>query len=95
MAEISVPAWPIPIQKTKLMIGQAQPSVSLLPHMPMPRKTTRVRDTSSMDSMPRATTSATYQALGMRRHGRSTTSETVSVTNSKYLDASAALLMAT
>src|SRR5437867_10943028 len=36
MAEISVPAWPIPIQKTKLVISQAQPTGRLLPHTPIP-----------------------------------------------------------
>src|SRR5687767_15170632 len=37
--------------------------------------------------------SAMYQAFGMRRHGRSTMSQTVSVTCWKYLDASAGLLL--
>ncbi len=36
MAEISVPAWPMPIQNTKLVMSQAQPSLLLLPQMPMP-----------------------------------------------------------
>ena len=32
MAEISVPAWPIPIHQTKLMMPKAQPTGMLLPH---------------------------------------------------------------
>jgi len=36
MALISVPAWPIPIHQTKLMIPNAQPTGMLLPHIPMP-----------------------------------------------------------
>ena len=36
MAEISVPAWPIPIQKTKFVMSHAQPTGWLLPQTPMP-----------------------------------------------------------
>jgi hypothetical protein len=36
IAEISVPAWPIPIHQTKLMMSNAQPTGMLLPQMPMP-----------------------------------------------------------
>src|SRR6187402_70399 len=36
MAEISVPAWPMPIHQTKLMMSKAQPTGTLLPQMPMP-----------------------------------------------------------
>ena len=35
-AEISVPAWPIPIQKTKLVMSKAQPTDGLSPQVPMP-----------------------------------------------------------
>ena len=35
-AEISVPAWPIPIHQTKLMMPNAQPTGMLLPQTPMP-----------------------------------------------------------
>jgi hypothetical protein len=40
MAEISVPAWPIPTQNTKLTMGQPQPTGWLLPHTPIPFHTT-------------------------------------------------------
>ena len=33
---ISVPAWPIPIQKTKFVMSQAQATGLLLPQTPMP-----------------------------------------------------------
>jgi hypothetical protein len=36
IAEISVPAWPIPIHHTKLMISKAQPTGMLFPQMPIP-----------------------------------------------------------
>ncbi len=36
MAEISVPACPIPTQKTKLMMSNAQATGMLLPQTPMP-----------------------------------------------------------
>ena len=36
IAEISVPAWPMPIQKTKLVMSHAQPIGILLPQTPTP-----------------------------------------------------------
>ena len=36
IAEISVPAWPMPIHQTKLMMSNAQPTGTLLPQMPTP-----------------------------------------------------------
>src|SRR5262249_17297365 len=36
MAEISVPAWPIPIQNTKFVMSNAQPTDEFNPHVPMP-----------------------------------------------------------
>jgi hypothetical protein len=36
MAEISVPAWPMPIHQTKLVMSKAQPTGMLLPQIPMP-----------------------------------------------------------
>ena len=36
MAEISVPAWPMPTQNTKLVMSNAQPTLLLSPQMPMP-----------------------------------------------------------
>jgi len=39
MAEIRVPAWPMPIHQTKLMMSKAHPTGTLLPQMPIPVKT--------------------------------------------------------
>jgi hypothetical protein len=36
IAEISVPAWPIPIHQTKLMMSKPQPTGTLLPQIPIP-----------------------------------------------------------
>ncbi len=33
---MNVPAWPIPIHQTKLMIANAQPAGMLVPHTPIP-----------------------------------------------------------
>ena len=39
IAEISVPAWPMPIQNTKLTMGHPQPTGTLLPQTPTPVQT--------------------------------------------------------
>ena len=36
MAEMSVPAWPMPIHQTKLMIAKPQATGTLMPQMPTP-----------------------------------------------------------
>ena len=36
MAEMSVPAWPIPIHQTKLTMAKPQPIGMLMPQMPTP-----------------------------------------------------------
>ena len=36
MAEISVPAWPIPIHHTKLTMAKPQPTGMVTPQMPTP-----------------------------------------------------------
>ena len=38
MAEINVPAWPIPIHQTKLTIAKPQSTGILMPQMPTPRQ---------------------------------------------------------
>ena len=37
IAEISVPAWPIPIHHTKLMMAKPQATGTSMPQMPTPR----------------------------------------------------------
>ena len=39
---MNVPAWPIPIHQTKLVIANAQATGMLLPHRPMPVQTVQV-----------------------------------------------------
>ena len=39
IAEIRVPAWPIPIQNTKLVMSHAHPMGRLFPHTPIPVET--------------------------------------------------------
>ena len=39
IAEMSVPAWLMPIQKTKLVMSKAQKTGQLRPHTPIPRFT--------------------------------------------------------
>ena len=36
IAEMSVPAWPIPIHQTKLMMSKPQPTGTLTPQIPIP-----------------------------------------------------------
>jgi hypothetical protein len=36
IAEMSVPAWPMPIHHTKFTIGNAQPTGMFVPQMPTP-----------------------------------------------------------
>ena len=46
MAEISVPAWPMPIHQTKFVMSNAQPTGMLLPQIPMPFMNRCPTDTS-------------------------------------------------
>src|SRR5262245_16316847 len=42
IAEMSVPAWPMPIHQTKLMIAKPQPTGMLTPQMPVPLSSSHV-----------------------------------------------------
>src|SRR6185369_8277552 len=64
MALISVPAWPIPIQNTKLTIGNAQATGIMLPHTPMPVHAAQVMLPRNIVSMLSAIAKAMYQARG-------------------------------
>src|SRR3954454_15943280 len=53
MAEISVPAWPMPIHQTKLMMAKPQPTGQLTPQIPTPlmnSQVTAVRKTISREN---------------------------------------------
>ena len=47
MAEISVPAWPIPIHQTKLMMANPQATGWVMAQMPTPLRKSQVTATSS------------------------------------------------
>ena len=47
IAEISVPAWPIPIHQTKLTIAKPHITGTSIPQMPTPRKSSTVSDVNS------------------------------------------------
>src|ERR1035437_4819379 len=47
IAEISVPAWPMPIHHTKLIIAKPQATGCVMPQMPVPTRNSQVSATSS------------------------------------------------
>src|SRR4051795_11194215 len=59
MAEIRVPAWPMPIQKTKLVMSKAQPTVLFKPQVPMP---VAISQEAAATPQPRASAAAAKQA---------------------------------
>ena len=54
MAEISVPAWPIPIHQTKLMMAKPQATGCVMAQMPTPFRNSQVSATSSIVAPPPA-----------------------------------------
>ena len=56
MAEISVPAWPIPIHQTKLVMANPQPTGIWMPQMPTPLANSSATDhrNSSSSANPTA-----------------------------------------
>src|SRR5664280_324310 len=76
-ALIRVPAWPIPIQKTKPAMSQAQATDWLLPQTPIPVLTRRVIDAVSIRNTPSMRPKSSSQD---RDAGRSTIWLTLSVT---------------
>ena len=67
MAEISVPAWPIPTHQTKLMMAKPQPTGLLTPQMPMPGEKRLVTAQKNTISRLKDTANATNQNKGVRR----------------------------
>src|SRR5438552_10201484 len=80
MAEISVPACPIPIQKTKLVIPQAHPTGMLFPHVPTPVEIRYPMQKSPKVAMLEVIAKATHHQRGA---GCSTTPEIRSVNQLK------------
>src|SRR5207248_7369153 len=61
IAEMSVPAWPMPIHQTKFVMSNAQPTGMLLPQMPMPFVTRYVSETSRRNANDHASRKQAYQ----------------------------------
>src|SRR6202047_1053244 len=65
IAEISVPAWPIPIHHTKLMMAKPQAPGIVTPQMPTPFRNSQVHPISSPDATPAATIRPKNQPSGV------------------------------
>jgi hypothetical protein len=64
---MSVPAWPMPIHQTKLMIAKPQPTGTLTPQMPVPSMTSQVIDINSIIDRRNPTNRPKNQLYGCRR----------------------------
>ena len=64
MAEISVPAWPMPIHQTKLMIAKPQPTGMLTPQIPVPFSSSQVTAIPSIPMRRKPSETTTNQAMG-------------------------------
>ena len=67
MAEMSVPAWPMPIHQTKLVMSKAQPTGMFNPHTPTPRRSSSKTDTRKIASSNDANPNISSQPRGVRR----------------------------
>src|SRR6266850_4961471 len=76
IAEISVPAWPIPIQNTKFVMSNAQPTGTLSPQMPIPSQKSHETATPRTPRSATAGMKKNHQPIGVFR---STGSATASV----------------
>jgi hypothetical protein len=65
IAEISVPAWPIPIHQTKLMMAKPQAPGIVTPQMPTPFSTSQVTAMTTPSAMVEAPSSPANQAIGV------------------------------
>src|SRR6202042_2886682 len=67
IAEISVPAWPMPIHQTKLTIAKPQPTGMFTPQMPTPFTSRYVIETMSRFASANATRNPIHQLIGVLR----------------------------
>jgi hypothetical protein len=75
IAEINVPAWPMPTQKTKLVMSHAQPTGWLRPQMPIPSQNSQETATPSRLSSARDGRKKSHHPSGvLRSTGSATTS---------------------
>jgi hypothetical protein len=65
IAEISVPAWPMPIHQTKLMIAKPQATGCVIAQMPTPLRNSQVTATSSMVAPRRPRLKSANQPSGV------------------------------
>ena len=78
MAEISVPAWPIPIHQTKLTMAKPQPMGILMPQIPTPLTINQASEPNS--SITRLNVSVKPASQPMPSGRVSTTAAILSVT---------------
>ncbi len=76
IAEMSVPACPIPTQNTKFVMSQAQPTGTLRPQTPIPSQKSHETATPRRPRSAREGMKKNHQPIGV---GRSTVSATTSV----------------
>src|SRR5215472_17023978 len=65
IAEINVPAWPIPIHHTKLTIANPQPMGMLMPQIPVPRPNRYATAVFSIPKRDTATAKMANQKIGV------------------------------
>src|SRR5258706_8125053 len=65
IAEISVPAWPIPIQKTKLVMSKAQPTGWFRPQTPIPCQKSQEIENSRRPSIQDEMANSTHHPSGV------------------------------
>src|SRR6218665_4049829 len=69
MAEIKVPAWPMPTHQTKLVMSHAHPTVFFIPHTPIPSPPT----TKTKKNPPRRSSTKKPKAPHQSGTGRAST----------------------
>jgi len=67
MAEMSVPAWPIPTHQTKLTMAKPHPTGMLMPQMPTPLMNSQVTAVRKTISKPNETEMPRNQPVGVPR----------------------------
>ena len=77
IAEISVPAWPMPTQNTKLVMSQAQPTGTLRPQTPMPSQNSHDTATPSRLRSPSEGRKTIHQPIGVARSSGSATTSVI------------------
>ena len=65
---MNVPAWPMPIHQTKLMMPKPQATGTLLPHRPMPRSTVHVTKLNRITVSNAQIATANFQPRVNGRH---------------------------